>query len=438
MLFAAFAGAQTASREFPVDSIAVEGNRILTPTGIIAASGLKIGAKGDTPTFDAARDRLLATGYFETVGYKFKPSEKGSGYEVTFDVQEMQPLYTIRVEALGATADEITRYLKSKDPLFTGRIPGTQQVLDRTSREIEALLESKNKHEKVAGRIVIVSAQHFEAQFTPARGLPNVSLVSFEGNKVVRDTTLQNAIAAVAFGQPYTESNFRALLDNQIKPLYEKQGYMRVTFPKIVTAPSTQVKGIDVKVTIVEGLPYKLGAVSVRGPMADESKHILRVAKIPPMATADFDQIRAAAVRVQNSLRNEGYLDALVTTDRNIDDNKRIVDVFIVPNPGPQYFLGKLIVKGLGLDAEAAIRKTWGVKTGEPYPGDYPDYFLKRIKDEGIFDHLGDTRSVPEINPDTHIVDVTLVFGFAPDSPKKKPQDPGQGLGPDGFPFPLL
>src|SRR5581483_50074 len=124
----------------------------------------------------------------------------------------------------------------------------------------------KNKPEKVAGKVVALTAQKFEAQFTPARGLPNVSLVSFEGNKVVRETALQNAIASVAFGQPYTEDNFRVLLDNQIKPLYEKEGYMRVTFPKIETAPSAQVKGIDVKVWIDEGKTYKLGTVSVRGP----------------------------------------------------------------------------------------------------------------------------------------------------------------------------
>ena len=41
--------------------------------------------------FDAARDRLLATGYFETVAYRFKASEKGAGYDVSFEIQEMSP-----------------------------------------------------------------------------------------------------------------------------------------------------------------------------------------------------------------------------------------------------------------------------------------------------------------------------------------------------------
>src|SRR4051794_16225882 len=103
--------AAPASASFPILSIAVEGNRILTAPGIAAASGLKVGEKGDTPTFDAARDRLLASGYFETVAYRFKASEKGAGYDVTFEVQEMQPLYPLRMEALPVNVEEVTAWL---------------------------------------------------------------------------------------------------------------------------------------------------------------------------------------------------------------------------------------------------------------------------------------------------------------------------------------
>jgi outer membrane protein insertion porin family len=437
LLFAGIGAAQVST--FLIDSITVEGNRILTSNGIAAASGLKLGEPGDTAIFDAARDRLLGTGYFETVAYRFKASDKGSGYDVSFEIQEMQPLYQIAVEALPVTAVEINAWLKTKDPLFTGRIPGTQQALDRTSREIEDLLKSKNLTGRVAGKIVSIAPQRFEARFTPAEGLPNVALVSFEGNKAVRDTDLQNAIADVAFGQPYTEASFRLLLDNQIKGLYEKSGYMRVAFGKLTTTPNTQVKGVDVHVVITEGPQYKLGAVGVRGPMEDQSKHILRVAKVPSMGIVNFDELRNADLRVKQALRQEGYLDVEVSTEREINDEKKIVDVYLVPHPGPQYTFGKLEIKGLGLDAVAAVKGMWTVKTGDPYPGDYPDYFVKRVKEEGYFDNLGDARAEPQINADTHVVDVTLTFVYAPVNRPKKPGAPGQNTGEDPtrqMPFP--
>jgi len=423
------AAAEEAPREFPVDAIVVEGNRFLTPAGIAAASGLKIGAKGDTPTFDAARDRLLASGYFETVAYRFKSAEKGSGYSVTFEVQEMQPLYPLRIEALPATAEQVTAWLRQKDPLFTGRIPGTTQVLDRTAREIEAYLNSIGKPAPVGGKIVLVGEQKYEAQFMPAAGLPNVALVTFEGNKAIRNTDLQNGIAAVAFGQPYTESNFRLLLENQLKPLYEKDGYMRVKFGKLTTSPSTQVKGIDVHVPIEEGPQFKLGEVSVRGPMEENSKHLLRVAKVPKMAIADFDQLRQAALRIKEDLRHEGYLDGDVSVDRDINDETKTVDAFFVISPGTQYTFGKLDIKGLGLDGLAAVNKAWSIKTGEPFPGEYPDYFLRRVKEEGWFDNLGETRAEPEINSETHVVNVTLYFRYNPDNKRKRIPGPGEPPG---------
>jgi outer membrane protein insertion porin family len=422
---------QAVAANFPILSITVEGNRILTAAGIGAASGLKVGEKGDTPTFDAARDRLLASGYFETVAYRFKSSEKGAGFDIGFEVQEMQPLYPLRLEALPVTLPDLIAWLRLKDPLFTGKIPGTEQVLARTSREIEQYLESKGQPGQVAGKIVLISEQRYEARFTPAAGLPNVALVSFEGNKVLRNTELQNAIAAVAFGQPYTEANFRILLDSQLKPFYEKSGYMRVKFGKLATSASAQVKGIDVQVQIEEGPQYKLGTITVRGAVEDESKHILRVAKVPKMAVVDFDQLRSAAIRVKDDLRHEGYLDADVTVDRDINDEAKTVEVFFVPQRGPQYTFGKLEVKGLGLDGVAAVTKAWVVKTGEPFPVEYPEYFLKRVKEEGWFDNLGETRAEPEINAETHTVDVTLNFRYEPGQKKRIPR-PGEGPGQPG------
>jgi outer membrane protein assembly factor BamA len=450
LTFSAFAAAQTggtkaastsktepaplrAATEYPVDSIAVEGARILKPENVIAASGLRIGAKANGPAFDQARDKLLKSGYFQTVAYRFKPSGNG-GYDVTFEVAEAEPLFPIRVEALPATTQDVIGYLKTHDPLFQGRIPGTQPVLDRTSREIEDLLRTRNSDLKVSGKVAVIAAERYEVRFTPAAGLPNVALVSFEGNKAIRETELSNAMGAVAFGQPYTEDSFRQLLDTQLRPLYESRGYMRVTFPKITATPSSTVKGVDVHVTISEGDEYKLGSIMIRGPMQNDSKHLLRVAAVPKMTTVDFDKLSDAARRMKNSLRQNGYLDAEVGLDRTIDDAKKTVTVYFTPAPGPQYLFGKLEVIGLGLDGVAAINKLWGVKPGDPFPVDYPDFFLKQVKAEGYFDNLGDTKADPHIDEDQHVVDVKLTFETGlPAAKKKRPEDRGP-IVPYGYP----
>jgi len=412
------------AKDFPIDSITIDGNRILSATAITAASGLKLGATSNISVFDAARDRLIASGYFDMVAYRYKPAAAGGGYDVTFEVQEIDTLYPIRIDGLPATAAEVVVYLKTKDPLFTGQMPGTQQVIRRTASEIEEYLESKGHTDKVAGKVIATAPEHFEVDFTPIRGLPAVSAVSFEGSKLISAIDLHNKISEVAFGQPFTENGFRALLESQIVPLYEAKGYMRVTFPKITSDPSTEVTGVDVKVTVDEGVEYKLTRVAVAGKSADESERILKRAKLPEMTIANFDQITEAAKRVQDSMRHQGFLDARVTTDKKMDDVKKTVEFFLVVDAGPEYTFGKLTVNGLGLDGEAAIRKMWVVKPGDPFPEGYGDYFLSKVKEEGLFDNLGETKAKADTNADTHVVDVTLDFKGAPPK-EKEPRKPG-------------
>jgi outer membrane protein insertion porin family len=432
LLFAGMVRAQTAATAagpYPVDSIIIEGNRILSSAAITAASGLKVGQTGNSSVFDAARDRLTASGYFDMVAYKYKPAKAGAGYDVTFEVQEIETLYPIRIDGLPATADEIVAFLKSKDPLFMGKMPGTQEVIRRTATEIEQYLETKDHADKVAGKVIAVAPERFEVDFTPIRGLPAVSAVSFDGSKVLPAVDLHNKISEVAFGQPFTDSGFRALLESQIVPLYEAKGYMRVTFPKITAEPSSDVTGVDVKVTIDEGVEYKLTRVTVAGKSPAEGARILKNAKLPELTIANFDEVIQAAKRVQESMRHQGFLDARVTTDKKIDDDKKTVEFALVVDAGPAYTFGKLTVTGLGLDGEAAIRKMWSVKAGDSFPAGYPDYFLSKVKEEGLFDNLGETKAKQDINAETHVVDVSLDFAGAPPK-KKEPRKPVDFGGP--------
>ena len=43
----------------------------------------------------------------------------------------------------------------------------------------------------------------------------------------------------------------------------------------------------------------------------------------------------------------------------------------------------------------------WAVKMGRPFNGDYPNVFLTRLREDGIFDNLGKTSSRIELD-ETH------------------------------------
>jgi outer membrane translocation and assembly module TamA len=89
------------------------------------------------------------------------------------------------------------------------------------------------------------------------------------------------------------------------------------------------------------------------------------------------------------------------------------VNLTINVDRGPQFTLAKLTIQGLDLISEPAIRKAWKIDVGQPFQDGYPEAFLNRIREEGVFDNLGKTRSESNIDENTHTVDVTLYFSGA-------------------------
>jgi outer membrane translocation and assembly module TamA len=114
---------------------------------------------------------------------------------------------------------------------------------------------------------------------------------------------------------------------------------------------------------------------------------------------------------MKKRLRREGYTKASFHVDRQLDDKKKTVDLVIKPEPGPQYLFGKLTIQGLDILSEPAIWKLWTMKEGKPFNADYPDYFLEQVREQGLFDGLGKTRSSVKVDEENRIVDVTLSFG---------------------------
>jgi len=315
--------------------------------------------------------------------------------------------------------------LHTRDPLFsTAGLPPTKEVLDRYVNWLQEYLASKGSSEKLAARVNAVGPEKFEIVFRPARNLPSVAQVTFEGNQAIPQNTLREAISAVAVGAAYTEDHFRELLNAQIRPRYEAIGHLRVTFPKVRSETAGDVQGLHVFVTVNEGDTYQLSKVAIAGPSPLRPEELLKTAQIPTGAAANFDQVNEGLERVRKALLHAGFMEAKASAERSIDDEKKTVDVGIHLDPGPRFLMGKLTVVGLDLNGEYEMKRIWAIKEGKPFNADYPQIFLDSVREQGLFDNLGATKPATKINQEDHTVDVTLTFGGA--APAQKQRRRGQ------------
>src|SRR6266481_2471350 len=66
--------------KWPLETFTVKGNSKFTREQILALSGLRMGQTVAKADFDAARDRVVASGAFISVACGFQPSPNGKGY----------------------------------------------------------------------------------------------------------------------------------------------------------------------------------------------------------------------------------------------------------------------------------------------------------------------------------------------------------------------
>jgi len=404
-----------------LESLKVEGNQKLAADKIIAVSGLKIGQLVAIEDFDAARQRLTDTGAFENIGYRFTPAKSGRGYDAVLEVQETGPLFHYRFEELPAEDSALRAALAKQEPLFGAAIPVNTKVLERYER---ALVQFLGGNIVVEGRLRSEKPGEPQIVFRPPGERPRISEVHFTGNQVLATERLAEKFSLAAIGLPYMEADIRPLLDKSIRPMYEAKGRIRVAFPKLVAEKSKEeaVEGVSVTTTVDEGPEYKLGTVRYAGVPTKETSTVDKLAAFPTNDTADFDVINAGLERIRKRYTGTGYLHAAVKPQRNIDDKEHVVNLLVTVEPGEKYTYGRLTIQGLDIIGEPAVRKAWGAREETPFDPDFPAAFLKDLRDQAVFDNLGQTDSQIKVDEDTKSVDVTLFFKGAGSKPGERPR----------------
>ncbi len=401
---------------FPIESIRVEGVKRLKPDQVIAASGLRTGQNAEKSDFDAAQKRLAESGVLASVGYKYAPSPSGKGYVVTFDVVEVDQVFPIRFEDIARHEADLRKILAA-DPLFTDPAPGTREVIARYAAALNGAVKSDPP---LVGRVLADRPGEEMMLFRPNKPRPTVATVKFTGNVAFPAFELQNRMATVAVGTLFTEDRFRELLINQIRPIYETKGLLRVKFPKITAEPATDVEGFNVTVVVDEGPEFVLDEVRITG--AAGASELLKIAAFKTGEIFRIQEVSQSLERLRAAMRSQGYMKAETSATRQYADARKTVEMEVAVKPGPRYKMGKLTIKGLDITTEPEIRKLWGLKEDAFFREGYAERVLAKIKEDGLLDNLGETAVKLDFDEPAERVNVTLNFAGEKKEPPAKPK----------------
>ncbi|QOY85298.1 POTRA domain-containing protein [Paludibaculum fermentans] len=416
------AAAQSAPNEiWPIREIRVTGNKFYTAEQVISTSGLRLGDLATKQNFERARDRVLAAGFFESFGWKYEGLPDVKGVAATLEVTEPTNFMEWSLDRLPLERAAVEERVRRSLPLFGKKIPPSDVLIDKVAAIMQAMLGEKGIKETVQGRVLLLGQDQVTILFGPNSAPPVVTEVAFTGARVLDSRYLVKALSQVAVGMPFVDTNFRLFLENQIRPMYEAVGHLKASFPKFTAEPSKTAKGVVVTVQVDEGPVYKLDKIEVRGaPISPEE--VQNLAQFKTGETVSYSVIGAGMQRILDEVKQTGYMRATYKADRALNDEKKTVDIFINVDPGPEYKFGRLMIKGLDIETEPVLRKLWILKPGDPFRSKYPDAFLERVRERGIFDNLGDTKAETMVDDKNQLVDVVLTFKGAPPKVEKKPE----------------
>jgi outer membrane protein assembly factor BamA len=159
-----------------------------------------------------------------------------------------------------------------------------------------------------------------------------------------------------------------------------------------------------------------------KGLEEDEIRSAITFKPGDPYSSEKVDNFR---VELLKKLHHKGLLDATIDPEMSPDEAKHVMNVVYDVVPGEPYKFAKLDIRGLDMNAEPVIEKLWGEKPGQTFNPEYPDFFLKKVNEQGLFDNLANTQSDYTADASTHNVTVHLYFkgGKSADDKKREKKE---------------
>jgi outer membrane protein insertion porin family len=390
-------------------AVVVKGNHRYSSEDIIKKTGLKPGQPVTAAVIERARLELQKTELFSNVTDQYRFAGNPPAYDLTFEITENDQVFPMRFERLHVPDEGVKKYLAEHVDLYSDQIPGTEGVLRRYAQAIQEFVAPNKPEEKIKASISNDDPKQLAVVFAPDTPAPTISQVVVSGNEAVDTGTILRAVNQVAIGVPLSDTRLNSILNGAIKPLYAAKGYVAVSFPKIETEQSKDNLGVIVKVQIQDGPAFNVGSIRFHGSGMDQDE-IRAAIPFKPGQPYNGKKVEDFRLDLLHRMKRRGLLDANVLLDTQPDDSKRVVNMTFNVIPGSVYNFQKLDVQGLDINTTPVIERLWGEKPGSPFNPDYPDFFLKRVQEQGLFDNLADTNSDYTADSSTHNVTVHLYF----------------------------
>ena len=411
--------AQATPVSFVVAEVHASGSHRYNDAQIAATAGLKPGDPVNRDQLQEIAEQLAQLGVFSRVNFRF--TAKDNRATVNFELQDAAIVPVMFENFPWFTDQELSDEIRLAVPLFDGGAPRGGSLLDQITAALSAKLSSRGITANVEHTLVAQPSSDGEImQFRQDGASFNIASVSL-GDSVAQNSEKLHDRVSDLTGKTFSRSAIELFENEQVRPVYLSAGRIRVKFGSPVVqlrdgSGEHTLSAVGVQIPIEPGPVFRLSGATWTGNAAIDDAALSRLVAVKAGDVADGMRLDAGWQQIELEYGHRGYLDAKVTPVPQFADANGTVAYNVKIEEGPQYRMGELVITGLSVDSERALRNAWRLAPGQIFDKTYLDSMLAKLVKPtvAVFGeipvHYAQMGHWLRPNPQTHVLDVLIDF----------------------------
>lgn len=366
-----------AADTFTLTKFEVEGANRCSTADVLDLAGLEAGGTVTPESFQAAATRLMRTGLFSRVSYRYKTVD--SSAELTFELQEADWSIPVLFDNfVWYSDDELTNALRFDYPFFDGRSPANGVFSEMLAASLANFLRGRGMGgdvEHVPTYTVTGALKEHILRIVGSR--LKLCTIAFRGVKAVDEEELvRNSLSL--FEQEYSRVFVQEHAAGTLVQIYRRHGHLRAAFKGLSQKPEDPRFCVGVTLEMEEGPRYRWHGVEWAGNNALGAPTLESALQVKSGDIADGWKIDAGLKAVGYEYGKIGHIEARVVAEFDYDDAESLVFCRARIDEGSQYRMGQVEIHGLPTEEVGRLKTKWKLEPGDVFNDAYPHQFIDK------------------------------------------------------------
>jgi len=389
-----------------IKAMSVKNNRAISSETVLSKIKTKVGEPFSQLVVNEDLKRLYASDFFTDVSIEAEPMDDGLNVIIT--VEEKSIIGDIQFKGNKAfTSMKLKQSMKSKPdemlnmPLLAQDIAEIRAMYVKKgypSTDVKYELDVDKALNKT--RITVVIDEKTKIK---------VSKVAISGNEHLKSPKIIKVLGtrpAWLFNPGIYREEVVEEDTDKIKALYDNMGYLDVEItPKL----DYSADGSEMYVTfqVKEGKQYLVGNIELTGNLVLKEKDVRSKIKMKPGKPFSRVELRDDMIAVRDLYYQNGYMDAVVDVDQNVNQSTGNMDLTYTIDPKEVVYVGKIFIRGNIKTREVIVRRELRIFPGDKFDGSKIKRSKERLYNLGLFEDISfDTEPTPVPQVHNMIVNV--------------------------------